>query len=132
MSAHTRAYVVVYNGLAQPRSSIVHLPVSSKAMYSVQRVGAKNRSSSHVEAIPEFASAQGPHGTYRVVFSTGILPPLGANVFEVSLADVSSASMPSMKSTDNEVGTERLLQRTGESSAEIIASNEFFSVTFNG
>lgn len=113
-------YVLVYNGLAQSRSSIINLPVQSKASYSVKRLP-ETTLLAEVDSIPSIGPG---NKTYRIVFSTGEIGPLSANIFKIAVG--SSQSTPT-KNIDTEVKAERRL----ESDDEIVASNEYYSAAFD-
>ena len=137
-------YVVVYNGLAQERSSIIDLPVSSKAMYSLEEVGSTKRRVRTVPAVPTLGVAPGGVGgaPYRITFQARDVPPLGAKVYKVAVAgSFRNAHAPgSLRVNRNESDSlrvvdvwrgRRLSNRKGGGD-DVVASNEYFSATFDG
>lgn len=114
-------YLVVYNGLAQSRTSNIHLPVQSKASYSVTKVGDPNFSMQEVLPIPAIdCDCQ----KYRVVFSTGELGPLSASIFKVTVATSIQEEVFGADSL-HPVVDRRL------ASGDITGSNEYYSATFD-
>jgi hypothetical protein len=141
----TDVYVVVYNGLAQSRSSIVHLPVSSKAMYSVEEIGGDNSTIQAVQAIPTLRVTKLGGAPYRVAFMAAKVPPLGASVYKVSVSgipplgasvykvSVSGISrVREIKSQLPEAARTSRISSGGHEEPDVIASNEYYSVTFDG
>jgi Glycosyl hydrolases family 38 C-terminal domain len=83
-SDNTVMYVIVYNSIAQSRSSEVRLPVASGS-FRVERVDENTDQARYVRSIP----SDPPFGSrlddpiHVLVFGTGKLPPLGATAFRV-------------------------------------------------
>eukprot|EP00980_Cylindrotheca_fusiformis_P014279 scaffold3791_cov137-Cylindrotheca_fusiformis.AAC.6 len=77
-------YVVVYNGLGQPQSSVVFLPISHAGSYTVGKLEDSTNGTATV-----VASMPSPHhitvgaAKYVLPIYTGVLPALGASVFKV-------------------------------------------------
>jgi hypothetical protein len=84
-------YIIVYNGLSALRGSTIQLPVSSNATYRVARLDAPAEQAQLVRSarshnIPGHSTI----GTdlpvkYVLSFDTGLLPPVGAAVFQISM-----------------------------------------------
>eukprot|EP00934_Nitzschia_sp_Nitz4_P002969 Nitzschia sp. Nitz4//scaffold272_size25479//12374//15946//NITZ4_008309-RA/size25479-snap-gene-0.1-mRNA-1//-1//CDS//3329545225//2959//frame0 len=131
---NTKVYVVVQNGMAYPRSNIVHLPVSIQASYRVQEVG-NSSNSMLVKAIPEFASHVSSsccNDRYRISFNAGVNTPLGFSIFEVHFAGrMKMALTTSQTSGESSWSVHRNLQQES-SPPDVVASNQYISVTFDG
>lgn len=121
-------YVVVYNGLGQIRSTIVHLPISTPASYRIQVVNFTNSDQNFVqrsETIPVIEAWKGKGGAqYRLPFLASHLPALGAHVYKVS--KIENEDPPGHSSS-----TVKLKRSLTQGTGEVIASNEFFAVTFD-
>jgi hypothetical protein len=72
-------YVIVYNGLGSLRGSTVQLPVSSNATYRVARLDSPAEQAQYVRSAGTNLPAK-----YILSFDTGLLPPVGAAVFQIS------------------------------------------------
>jgi hypothetical protein len=116
----------VYNGLAQARSSIVHLPVSRPGVYQIAKVKRRNNTLvGSSEAVPVLDSDISGGAPYRLPFLATQVPALGADVFKISKAE-SVTTYPQKSSV---MIKRRSLSRSKD---EIVAANEFFAATFNG
>ena len=96
-SNDTIIYVFVYNPLAQDRSTYVRIPVSSEAVFRVERidVGEKSVSSQAVVKGPHYANVTNKQ--YELLFPTESLPPLSIVVFRIiKEAHVDPISMTTM------------------------------------
>lgn len=123
-------YVIVYNSLAQTRSSIIHLPVSSQAFYSVQEIGGGNHTVVQVPAIPTVHSTGG--APYRVIFQAKNVPAMGASIYKISLAQKHRTRRDGHTGAEpTSLQRERSLSK-GNDTSDIVASNEFYSVIFDG
>jgi hypothetical protein len=84
-------YVIIYNGLGSLRGSTVQLPVSSNATYRVARLDAPSeqaqfaRSARSRHRPGHSTRGTGLTTTYVLSFDTGLLPPVGAAVFQISI-----------------------------------------------
>lgn len=109
------------------------MPVSSKAMYSVEEIGGGNSTHTiqEVQAVPALVvSKLGGGAPYRIAFMAVKVPPLGASVYKVTIGGVSRGK--GMKSQQAKaVRTSRKLSDEDEV-PDVFASNEYYSVTFDG
>ena len=76
-------YILVYNPLAQNRSSVVHIPVACDGLFRVERVEEGSdimflRSTSKESLLSSSATIR-----YELIFNTDVLPPLGAVAFRI-------------------------------------------------
>jgi alpha-mannosidase len=79
----TTLYVLVYNPIAQNRSSIVRLPVASDALYRIERIeGGRNILFLRPNSKDSWHSS-GVGVKYELMFDTETLPPLGAVAFRI-------------------------------------------------
>ncbi len=128
----TDLYIIIYNSLAQKRSSIIHLPVSSQAFYSIEEIGGTNQTLTAVSAIPALHGSGG--AKYRVVFSANNIPPMGAKMYKVSMAQMHGTRKDVHAGFQPHQGTSfqrrRLLSKDSDDS-DIVASNEYYSVAFD-
>ena len=85
----TVLYVIVYNGLASSRSTIVHLPVSANATFSITRLDFAHEDTQLVSSTPTVRPARITHmgADYVVAFDSRILPPAGAAVLKISMVN---------------------------------------------
>ena len=86
--------MIVYNGLASSRSTIVRLPVSTNTTYTVTRLDAAREDNSKlVHSLPNHkvrSSRISDESTdFVLAFDTGPLPPVGAAVLKVSMTNSS-------------------------------------------
>lgn len=130
-------YVVVYNGLGVSRSTVVHLPVSSDGTYRITKVGS-SAEETKVASLPVLSTISTEKGAeYVVHFDTGPLPPLGANVYNITL-DGNGLPSLSLENVDmnHRPFVERLDHRRVDefvsNSEDVEASNGIFSVLFDG
>jgi hypothetical protein len=132
----TDVYVVVYNSLGGSRSTVVHLPVSTDGTYRVSKVGSSADEAKLVLAsLSSLSSAKGS-ARYVAHFDTGPLPPLGASIFQITLAGNTTTS----KKLEHMDMSTSLMQKTdhrrvdefGTRSEDVEASNGMFSVLFDG
>eukprot|EP00980_Cylindrotheca_fusiformis_P014282 scaffold3791_cov137-Cylindrotheca_fusiformis.AAC.9 len=80
----TTLYVVVYNGLGQPQSSVVFLPISHDGSYTVGKLeDSTNGTATVVASMPSPQSTTAGAAKYVLPICTGALPALGASVFKV-------------------------------------------------
>lgn len=107
---------------------MVHLPVSTEGIYQVARVG--NSSYDTKLAASSVSSSTFVGGApYIFSFDTDLLPPLGVNVFQVTLK--------SKHTTPNVLGVSNGLMQVNdhrriEGAKDVVTSNGLFSVTFDG
>ena len=76
-------YVIVYNGLASSHSTIVHLPVSTNTTYTVSRLD--KPAGEELQLLQAVPNSKGT--AFVLKFDTGELPPVGAAVLRVSMAN---------------------------------------------
>lgn len=77
-------YVIVYNSLGSSRSTVVRLPVSSDSAYNVSRMGGEEQEAAILRSIPS-NSTGGDGADHVLLFDTGLLPPVGASVFRITM-----------------------------------------------
>lgn len=121
---------MVYNGLAQEQNSIIHLPVSSKAMYSVEEIGMNQSVVDTAAAIPSFGDVGA--APYRIAFQARKVPPLGAKVYKVAVTR--DRSKFSLRKTPLPVlprEQERKMSEAGDE-GDVVLANEYFSAIFDG
>jgi hypothetical protein len=123
-------YIIVYNGLGSLRGSTVQLPVSSNATYRVARLDAPVEQaqflwSARSRQLPGH-STRGIdlHAKYVLSFDTGLLPPVGAAVFQISMVldngQRSNAHLgPSNMKTTNTVQSRVLKEAVGGEHVEV-------------
>lgn len=80
----TTVSVIVYNALAQARSTPVLVPVSSAGSYSVWSGGDPNSTATVISAIPSLKSTAVGAASYVLPLDTGIIPALGAKMYHVT------------------------------------------------
>ena len=113
---------------------MVHLPVSSDGTYHIAKVGG---SATEATVVPSSLSSTGGAengATYVVHFDTGPLPPLGANVYNVTLEGNAMASM-TVGHTDRvfiQKSDHRRVDDLVPKDKDVMASNGIFSVLFDG
>jgi hypothetical protein len=131
----TNVYVVVYNSLGVSRSTVVHLPVLTDGTYRVSKVRSSADEAKLVSAsLSSFSSTKGS-ARYVAHFDTGPLPPLGASIFQTTLAGNTTTS----KKLDHMDMSTSLMQETdhrragkfGRTSEDVETSNGLFSVLFD-
>jgi len=122
---------VVYNGLVQVRSSIVHLPVSMPGTYKVDKVDVGNSTFvSMSEAIRVLESDVLGGAPYRLPFLAAHIPPMGAIIYKISAMNNSSR----WNSGSSEKSSVRIKRRSLLRSKDevVVASNEYFTAIFDG
>jgi hypothetical protein len=84
-------YLIVYNPVAQERSTVVRLPVSMNATYQVKRLVNGSEEEESVTEVLYPVISQSLHvfdknksTNYVLLFDTGLLPPVGATAFSVT------------------------------------------------
>lgn len=82
-SNDTIVYVFVYNPLAQNRSTYVHIPVNSEAVFRVERIE-NGEKSIYASAPKDPRHANGASKPYELLFPTGPLPPLSIVIFSIT------------------------------------------------
>ena len=131
-------YVVIYNGLGTSRSTVVHLPVSSDGTYRISKVSG---SVAEAKVVQSYLSSTGTGGAengakYVVHFNTGPLPPLGANVYNVTLAGTALASTTAEHADTKRMFIQKSVHRRVDDlvpkDKDVEASNGIFSVLFDG
>jgi len=131
MNDNMDTYVVVYNGLAQSRSTIVHLPVSSPGFYTIEKVDVGAHPSTvgtSEEAIPVLESEILGGAPYRVPFLAAQVPPLGASMYKI----FKTKSLPTASRQESGVTITRRSLLGNINDDEVVASNQYFTATFNG
>jgi hypothetical protein len=132
----TDLYVIVYNSLGWARSTVIHLPVSKNGIYQVTKIGSQCDEAVLVLSHPSSSTSISGGAKYVVNFATGHLPPLGASVFQISMTKNSTASVKSSAlKTETLLTQEEYRHRANTAdvtSKDVEASNEFFSVVFDG
>ena len=123
-------YVIVYNSLAKERSTIVRIPVSSKAAFDVTRVqdAARSVASTHhsIEAPRDCPMCHRKHVLY---FDTGLLPPVGAVAFRITESAVQNAAAESVINPEPLPSKARTL---GDNSlSPLLLSNGLVQATFD-
>ena len=124
-------YVVVYNGLAQSRSTIVHLPVSSPGFYTIEKVDLGTHPTTDgisEEAIRVLESEILGGAPYRVPFLAAQVPPLGASMYKIYKTKSQLAT--SHQESGATITRRSLLGNNNDD--EVVASNQYFTATFNG
>jgi Glycosyl hydrolases family 38 C-terminal domain len=128
----TDVYVIIYNALAQNRSSIVRLPVSLDVPYTIQRleepvVGiddkkkesiATKREPSIVSPIMSVPLRDSDPVKPILIFDTGIIPPLGAVTFRIAQAPNISSTLLKSRDDKNVVNVIRR-RRTNRNVVEV-------------
>lgn len=118
-------YVIAYNPIAQNRTSVVRLPVASEALFRVERVAEEQKGGQVIWSLSRSDSfhAPGVSVAHELVFSTGVLPPMGAVAFRiVKVADTAatSAEDPQMlRPTESSPVRSRRLRRGAQESIEL-------------
>eukprot|EP00521_Asterionellopsis_glacialis_P017327 CAMPEP_0195302294 /NCGR_PEP_ID=MMETSP0707-20130614/30840_1 /TAXON_ID=33640 /ORGANISM="Asterionellopsis glacialis, Strain CCMP134" /LENGTH=1068 /DNA_ID=CAMNT_0040365501 /DNA_START=82 /DNA_END=3288 /DNA_ORIENTATION=- len=130
-------FIIVYNGLAARRSTVVGVPVSVQARYQVSILSSSPLEADEEEVI--VPSALFPQVTDKsssvVYFDTGPLPPVGASVFRLKILN----SIGTILGSSNELARESALLRGAENPTDLEKeepdslelSNGFLTVHFN-
>lgn len=121
-------FVVVYNGLASNKSTIVRLPVSVDGPFHVTRLGSSTIQESLVHSSPSpFVATQSTSANFVLLFDTGPLVPVGATVFRVYKSPLeANTKVPSVQSQRRL----RPIDRENESS-QVVTSNGAVKVHFD-
>jgi hypothetical protein len=123
--------VVVYNSLSVERSSVIHLPVSTKGLYSIRKVGDDDDDVTIVSAHSSSKAISNQSAGQVVSFLAGPLPALGASVYKVVLVGNTTSRPNPVSVATRTTATTRALAEV-EGGKDIEASNGLFSVVFDG
>jgi len=85
--------VIVYNALAQPRSTPILLPVSSAGSYSVRSGGDPNSTETIISSLQSLKSTATGAASYVLPLDTGIVPALGAKIYQVTFVGGSDSHL---------------------------------------
>lgn len=124
-------FVFVYNGLAQSRSSIIHLPVSNPGFYNIEKVDIGTHPTTlgtSEEAIRVLESKLLGGAPYRVPFLAAQVPPLGASMYKIS--KTKSLATASRQKSATTIKKRSLLEKSNNDT--VVASNQYFTAIFNG
>eukprot|EP00980_Cylindrotheca_fusiformis_P014284 scaffold3791_cov137-Cylindrotheca_fusiformis.AAC.11 len=134
----TTLYVIVYNGLGQPQSSVVFLPISHDGSYTVGRLeDSTNGTATIVASMPSPQSTTAGAAKYVLPICTGALPALGASVFKVDfLGDADRVSSfrgrdKSMPPASIDADLARMTLHYSDN-GDVEASNGLIQVLFDG
>ena len=126
-SNDTIIYVFVYNPLAQNRSTTIRLPVASEAMFRVERIDAGDNVKFYPSVVKDPHLTSGTTKQYELVFSTGLLPPLGIVIF--SIIKEADHDLVPMNIATSDIRTRRLWNDGSRESLEL--HNGIISATFD-
>jgi hypothetical protein len=99
-------------------------------MYGVEEIGDDNSTIQTVHAIPALRATNLGGAPYRIAFMAAKVPPLGASVYKVSVGGVPRAT--EIKSLQSSTLRNRRTLPDRHEEPDVIASNEYYSVTFDG
>ena len=125
----TSISVAVYNALAQPRSSPILLPVSSAGSYSIQVAGDSNSTETIVPSIPSPKFTRTGAASYVLPLDTGMIPALGAQVYQVTFLGDLSVVDDEEFNPDPIIQEKRILEDGKE---DIEYSNGILTAVFDG
>jgi len=134
----TDVYVVVYNALARPRSTPILLPVSAAGSYRIWLVGNSNsnRTGVVVPSIASLKSTVSGAASYILPLDTGVIPALGANMYQVTFLGDLNESQPitgTRSGLDSTATTKRRKAAEDDSAkADQEYSNGLVTVVFDG
>ena len=118
-------YFVIFNSLAHQRLSVVHLPVSMEGMYQVLKVGDETGGTKNISSHSYGPGVNSQSANQVVSFTAGPLPALGASIYKVAFAGTA-------KRIDSYLAASKGALVGADDSKDVEASNEFFSVVFDG
>jgi len=122
-TAGTDLYTIVYNPIALARTKIVRLPVSSEALYRVERLDGKGGDAKVIQSIKVSGLRSSCSKKYVIMFDTGSLLPVGAVVFRISMINATNM----LQAPDVIASSERLLRSKGH----VQFRNDHLTVTFD-
>lgn len=130
----TTVNVIVYNALAQPRSTPILLPVSSAGSYSVRNAGSPNSTETVIPSIQSLKSTASGAASYVLPLDTGVLPALGAQLFQVTfVGNVNPYRGAAGESNQNSATREdRILTNRGDEKPDVEYSNGLLTAVFDG
>lgn len=130
----TTVDVIVYNALAQTRSTPILLPVSSAGSYSVRNAGSPNSTETVIPSIQSLKSTASGAASYVLPLDTGVLPALGAQLFQVTfMGNVSPYRGAAGQSNQNSATREdRILANRGDEKPDVEYSNGLVTAVFDG
>ena len=103
--------------------------MSTKATYIVAEIGGDNSTVQVVQAIPAVPLAKQNGAPYQIAFRVANLPPLGASAYKVSIDG--TLMVKEMKLQQLAAVRSNGILSDGGLEEDVVASNEYYSVTFD-